>query len=989
VISPEVSASALAKGGAVKNFHVIAFLLITTVAASGTGWAQTASLSTIHGTVSDASGAALPGATVTISSPALQVGQMSKVSEPDGTYRFGDLPVGTYKVAFELAGFKGFVREDVRLPVGFVARIDAALAIGGIEETITVSGQSPVVDQTSTTTSVNISLDTLESVPVGRGYQFLFAMTPGVTTAGGPDVGDSALASRSNIQSYGGGGNSTISVEGINISSGESSAVYFTNFAFEEMQIKTSGNDAEVSTPGISMVSVLKSGSNQFHGVYSGAYEGAGFESDNITPKLRAQGLTAGAPLRYYYEAAGDIGGRLIRDKLWFYFAANKQQRVSNLLGFASGPGPDGKYLTGDEPLADYQNNLSNQAVKLSYQPTQKHRLIGVVQPMLKYQPQRSGGRFRPLESTIDYRNPGGIYKGELQSTLSNRMVANVLVGWGGNHEDYSVARSKYGTITPGHPSRLDRDTGLSTGAGTGSQLVLKDRWQADGGISFFPENFLGGKHEMKVGATLYWHRIASGTQVNPAGDYVLVYDVNVPAEIRILNSPTLAKNAQDIHAAYFKDTWRIGETLTANLGVRFEYQHAFIPEQAKTASPGFPSLFPAGTFPHLNAETWTSIVPRAGLAWSLGSRSVLKGSFGRYNGGMTAPGIGENGFSAPYNRNGSVTATFRWRDSDGNRDYTPGEVNFDTSPTGPDFLSIAGSANNLLNPDLRQPMTNEATAGFEHELAKNLGFRALYVWKNFTDNVVTTNVLRPASVYNIALSRRDPGPDGVLNTSDDAGRVTIYDYDPAVRGTAFVANQRLNGDRNSHYQSFEFTVTKRTSGRWFGMGSFWATKNHRWLQQYADNPNEDYFPLDETWNWASNISGSYRFPWDVNVGAYLQSKMGVLGQRTNIFRATDPDGGTPLRQLATVTLRLEPYGAQQGPAITILNLRATKMFSIRGTRLEVNVEGFNILNSSAPLQIVTASGPTFGWFGSASSSAGDTGVLTARVARVGMRYRF
>jgi hypothetical protein len=153
-----------------------------------------------HGTVSDASGAALPGATVTISSPALQVGQMSKVSEPDGTYRFGDLPVGTYKVAFELQGFKGFVREDVRLPVGFVARIDAALAIGGIEETITVSGQSPVVDQSSTTTSVNISLDTLESVP-GRPRLSVFVRDDaGVTTAGGPDVGDSALASRSNIQ---------------------------------------------------------------------------------------------------------------------------------------------------------------------------------------------------------------------------------------------------------------------------------------------------------------------------------------------------------------------------------------------------------------------------------------------------------------------------------------------------------------------------------------------------------------------------------------------------------------------------------------------------------------------------------------------------------------------------------------------------------------------------------------------------------------------
>lgn len=973
---------------------VLLALVVLGMTAGAPVWAQTGALATIHGTVTDTSSAALPGVTVTITSQALQVGRATALTEPDGTYRFGDLPVGTYKITFELSGFRTFVRDEVRLPVGFVARIDATMAIGGVEETITVSGQSPVVDQTTTTTSVNLTRDTLDSVPVGRGFQFLFAMTPGVTTAGAPDVGDSALASRSNVQSYGGSGTSTIEVEGMNISSGESSAVYFTNFAFEEVQIKTSGNDAEVSTPGISMVSVLKSGSNQFHGTYTGAYEGAGFESSNLTPKLRSQGITAAAPLRYYYEAGADLGGRIVKDKVWFYVATSRQERVSNLLGFASGPGPDGKYLTGDEPLADYTNDLTDHALKISYQASQKHRLLGVWQPMLKFQPQRNGGRFKPLESTINYRNPGGIYKGELQSTLTTRIVADLIAGWGGNHEDYSVARSAYGKAVPGNPSKMDIRTGLFTGAGTGSQLNLKDRWQMDGSLSFFPEKFLGGKHELKTGTMLYWHRIASGTQDNPAGNYLLTYDNGVPNQVQI-TAPSLARNSQNIYAGYLKDTWRITSSLTANLGVRYEYAHSFIPAQSKAADRGFPGLFPAAQFSRTDIMTWNSVVPRAGLAWSLDSKTVVKGSYGRYNGGMLALGIGESGFSAPYNPIGTVTYNFRWRDLNGNGDYDSGEVNLDTA-NGADFVSLSGSSNNILNPDLRQPVTNEATVGFEREIVANLGFRALYVYKDYRDSIATVNVLRPAGAYNIPITRRDPGPDGVLGTSDDAGTVTIYDYDASYRGSTFVGNERENSPAMSRYQSVEMTLTKRSAGKWFGMASFWATKNHRWISAFPpgdarSTPNDDYFPLDTTWSWASNISGSYRLPWDVNVGAYLQSKIGVQGQRTYIFAATDPDGGIPLRQLNTVNLRLEPFGTRQGPSVRILNLRATKVFSVGGrSKLELNIEGFNVLNSSAPLQVVYASGPTFGWYGASnSSSAGDTGILTARVARVGVRYRF
>ena len=106
------------------------------------------------------------------------------------------------------------------------------------------------------------------------------------------------------------------------------------------------------------MVSVLKSGSNQFHGAYEGAYEGRRFQGNNLTPLLRSQGITASAPLKDYYEVGGDLGGRIIKDKLWFYVSTDQQQRIGNLLGFVNASGQ----------LADYQNTLTDHAVKISYQ---------------------------------------------------------------------------------------------------------------------------------------------------------------------------------------------------------------------------------------------------------------------------------------------------------------------------------------------------------------------------------------------------------------------------------------------------------------------------------------------------------------------------------------------------------------------------------------------------------------------------------------------
>ena len=157
------------------------------------------------------------------------------------------------------------------------------------------------------------------------------------------------------------------------------------------------------------------------------------------------------------------------------------------------------------------------------------------------------------------------------------------------------------------------------------------------------------------------------------------------------------------------------------------------------------------------------------------------------------------------------------------------------------------------------------------------------------------------------------------------AARVTIYDYDPAYRGAAFVQKVQVNSDTVERYHTFEAAVNRRLAGRWMAAASGFAVKNHRWIEQHFQTPNDDPFPLDETWGWGMNVSGMYRLPGDFQIAGFLQAKRGVTGQRTNIFRAVDPDGGPPLRQLATVTLRLEPYGSQHSDVIATTNLRLSK----------------------------------------------------------------
>jgi hypothetical protein len=302
---------------------------------------------------------------------------------------------------------------------------------------------------------------------------------------------------------------------------------------------------------------------------------------------------------------------------------------------------------------------------------------------------------------------------------------------------------------------------------------------------------------------------------------------------------------------------------------------------------------------------------------------------------------------------------------------YEPGKVNLDLN--GPDFLSITGNgvATNIFNPNLARSHTDEVTVVFDRELMANMAAHIAYVYRRDVGLPTTVNPLRPYSAYNIPLTRRDPGPDGIVGTPDDGGLVTIYDYSPAYRGAAFSGSEVVNRPDGSsdHYNTLEFTLTKRTSSRWGVQSSFLTTKNHVYVSTIpgqsvgiAQSPNDDYFPVDESWNWVYKINGSYQFPYGIVFSGLFDIQPGIRGQRTYVFRAADPNGGPSLKQQSTVTLRLSNVGDYVGPTRASANLRLAKVVKVSGRDARLSVDLLNAFNSNAFWAMTFVSGPTFGY---------------------------
>ena len=216
----------------------------------------------INGTVIDTSGAVLPGVTVSATSP-IQMGVQTSVTNAQGIYRFPSVTPGTYAITYELPGFAKVVREGIVINLGFTATVNVQLNVASLEETVTVSGVSPVVDVTSTTSTFNVTQTMLESLPNARDIWSIMGQSPGIRVSS-IDVGGSRAGTQTGFETFGFSGQARVQVDGVNTTEGTGSAGFYYDYgSFDEIQLGADGTDASASTPGLQLNAVIKSGGNQ------------------------------------------------------------------------------------------------------------------------------------------------------------------------------------------------------------------------------------------------------------------------------------------------------------------------------------------------------------------------------------------------------------------------------------------------------------------------------------------------------------------------------------------------------------------------------------------------------------------------------------------------------------------------------------------------------------------------------------------------------
>ncbi len=509
----------------------------------------------IVGVVSDGTGAVVPGAKVTITSPALQVRSLTTTTDPEGNFKLTELPApGVYHLTVEAKGFRTSVQDGINLPVGFTAKLEPHMTVGEISQTVQVTASGPVVDTVSTASASTLELEDIVEAPKGLGLQELLPMAAGVSLQGKPDVGDSNLANRQPVVTYGVVLEPTLLVEGINTVTAKDadSSVYLDSLALAEVEFTTSGNNADVAFPGVAQVAVMKSGGNTFHGDVQGDYENPSFQGNNVSPAQAAppSNLSVGNPLggSGYFDYVADIGGRIITDKLWFYGGYSKQSVTQGQVNFFGAPDAAGCWTCTDAKPANIVTSLTEYNYKVSYQLKRSTKLLFSELHGTKYLSANSASTLVPLPSSQYEIQPGASRHVEVQTAIGSRLVINGGFGYAGYHVSYTSEpasiTSAYGfpngSDFAGSPSEEELSTKAYTGPYPFTQDKPQNRYELRVNVHYLPAKpHLGMTHQFSLGTVEDWEY--AGTRVlndKPSGDYLLQFQNGLPNKFVAYNYP-------------------------------------------------------------------------------------------------------------------------------------------------------------------------------------------------------------------------------------------------------------------------------------------------------------------------------------------------------------------------------------------------------------------------------------------------------------------
>jgi hypothetical protein len=899
-----------------------------------------AQTSTISGTVRDASGGVLPGVTVEVSSPALIEKTRSTVTSGSGTYSILALRPGTYAIKFELPGFSSVVREGVELTSDFTATINADMKVGELTETLTVTGESPIVDTSNITQRVVMTQEVRDALPTGRNIQAVGIMIPGTTIAlggGGAlsrDVGGSGNLQQSPLQ-YRGSGDTVQTIEGLRLNNlcaqGAYSGVYWNDASFEEFSYVTGADSAEMGQGGMRVNMVPRDGGNSFRGTAILNYAGEGFGSDNCgspgigQPCTRSNlsgsksfnannTLTNVDVIQKIWDINPSIGGPIMRNKVWFNYTFRHwgSEKTKADAYFDKNPSQFVYDPDFTKPGID-DGRIVSHAGRISWQLSGKDKISVYHDEQKKYRdhwgiaatipPEAAGVQVTPTSrvnvskwtrthtNKLLFEAGFGYYNQEYTELYQPTVTGTDEKVWSDeaiiNARVYNVVDSSNGRQANAWPNPADHFSILRTFMGKAS--------------------YVAGSHQLSGGmnwTTGDWKLLTRWT-----GDMQpITYNAGRPVQVT-LRLPSDRNNGVDRDLGlYLQDKWALGR-VTLNLGLRYDQ---FIGESRESSV--LPSRLSGGaTFGECSdgtvdpgdlctgmVQNWKDISPRVGFAMDVfgDGRTALKASWARYVAGQAIA------FANQVNPIGALTAadTRAWTDIDGNGlplDAN-GNIQFNelTNSAATNTFGRLTVPTTQYSPDLlrgwgKRGYNMEYTIAAQHQLADRISVNGGYYRRTFGNQTIVDDLRFDESSYDYVCINAPSDPD--LPGGGNYQVCGIPDLKQSVFAQGRPANSLIRfsedfGGETNLYQGFDINLDARFRNGAFLRGGIAATArtfdNCNLLVAGTDavpaGSNEIYpdgakgCHREYGYRPDAKLSGSYTLPWDVQLAGTYQFTRGI-----------------------------------------------------------------------------------------------------------------
>jgi hypothetical protein len=928
----------------------------------------------------DEQGAATPGVAVTISSPVLASGTMSGVTDTGGIYRFPSLVPGTYTVKFELQGFQTVVRENVDVLVGQTTPVDIQLKVAAVSESVTVSGASPIVDTTSANVNVTLSQQLLQATPGGRD---IWALTeykvPGLVMSR-PDVGGTSGGLQGVYTARGTtSAQNSQYLNGVNV--GDPSAIgaagfYYDFDAFDEIQVSVGAHDITVPTGGVFLNMITKSGGNTWQGQAAYYWSGSQMQATNVDQTLQNYGFSpiTGA-VNFVSDGTFNMGGPISKDLRFFGAFRDWRVHVNTPAAFS-------------ETLLD-QTNMTSGLANLTYQVNNNNKVTAFYTRQYYKKPNRfltsatvPSTNFTS-ESVSNEDDVFDVVQGLWNSVITQRLFLDARFSF--NNINFPL---KFNGTSQ---ALTDLSTGILLNNEASQSLAIRRRFETNATANYYIDQALGGRHELRFGFDMAHAPVQ--TETDRWGDVALTYrslpSGSTPAgaaTVTLYNTPVVSQSATDVASFFVQDAYIVNK-LTVTAGGRLERLNSYLPAQSSPATEwaglgigGFPNL--ARSFGDSgNIIKWWNFGPRISAVYDLAGdgRTALRASAARYYYVLNSAAVN------PVNLNATYSEQYNWIDKNGDLQFQPGEQ------VGTPIITSAASTS--FSPDFSRPYTNEFTAGVDREVMGNTKLSATFTYRQEKNQQAYLNTATPNSLFP-ARTTIDPGPDGVIGTGDDS---TITTYNRTSAATQILINNDPTFEQT--YKGVELTATKRMTKRWQMLAGLTLSRSRQDNKSEAASTTELGWGPNALINTSGPITtdvpvqfkltGTYMLPHDVALAANFRSQSGTPYNRQL---------SVPMTLGGSATVNVEPFGSERLPALTTLDLQASKVFTVSANRsFNVVFAVSNIANANTVWSVRTLTGvasfreggnPT-GTINTYPQFGAPTNILGPRIARIGVTFRF